>query len=371
MLRKNNNRGNGARPRLVVRAIAVAALLGLAAGLAHAGSDGRKGTAGAAELQIPVGARGVALGSAVAADVDGAEAMFYNPAGMSGLGATDVLFSHTQYFADMRMNFAGVATKAGGLGVIGLSAKVLSVGDIVVTTEQAPDGTGEILTPTFSVLGLSWAKAFTDRVNFGATMNYVNENIANNTANGVAFDFGVQYSTDWNGFKLGMAIKNIGTSMRFSGPGFEILTRDPAADPNAGNRGWSISSSSFEMPSYFTLASCYDVARTPQQKLTLVAAFQNNNFSGDNVRGGLEWTYRDLVMLRGSYFGTFNGTIDQRTGDETFKFEAGDDLYEGVALGAGLQTRVGDAAKLGVDVSWRPLRQGFDDILDVGVHMHF
>lgn len=371
MIRRNNNHESGFAPRLVVLAMTAVALLGFTADFAHAGSDGRKGTAGASELMIPVGARGAALGSAVAGDVDGVEAMYYNPAGIAGLGATDVLFTHTQYFADMKLNYAGIASKVGGMGVIGIGAKVLSVGDIIVTTEQAPDGTGEILQPTFTVMNLTWGKAFTDRVNFGATMNYVSENVANNTANGVAFDFGVQYATDWHGFKLGMAMKNVGTSMKFSGPGFEILARDPGADPNAGNRGWSISASSFEMPSYFSLASSYDVVHNGQQKFTALAAFQNNNFSGDQLRGGLEWSYRDMLMLRGSYFGTFNGTIDQATGDETFKFEAGDDLYDGVALGAGLQTKVGDGAKLAIDLSWRPVKQNFDDIIDLGVHMHF
>lgn len=371
MIRMNNHQGRWGMPRFVVRAIAVAALLGVAAGVAYAGSDGRKGTAGASELQIPIGARGTALGGAIASDVDGVEAIFYNPAGLASLGATDAMFSHTQYFADMNMNFAGIATKAGGLGVVGLSAKVLSVGDVVVTTEAAPDGTGEILQPTFAVLGATWAKAFTDRVNFGMNVNYVNENIADNTASGVAFDFGVQYATDWHGFKLGMAIKNIGTSMKFTGPGFEILTRDPGADPNAGNRGLSFSSSAFEMPSFFTLASCYDIVHTGQQKFTALAAFQNNNFSGDNLRGGLEWTYRDMLMLRGSYFGTFNGTIDQATGDETFKFDGGDDLYEGVALGLGVQTKLGDAGKLGFDLSWRPVKENFDDVIEMGLHMHF
>ena len=123
-----------------------------------------------------------------------------------------------------------------------MAAKILSVGDVVVTTEQAPDGTGEILDPTFTVMGFSWGKPFTDRVNFGATINYVHEDVANNIANGVAFDFGVQYATDWHGLRFGMAAKNIGSTMSFSGPGFELLTRDPSADPNAGNRGLSFSS---------------------------------------------------------------------------------------------------------------------------------
>jgi hypothetical protein len=342
----------------------------VAASGAYAGSDGRKGTAGASELQIPIGPRSTALGGAVASDVTGIEAMYWNPAGLGATPGTEVMFAHTAYFADMKVNYAGVATKAGGFGTIGVSAKILSVGDVIVTTEQAPDGTGEILHPTFSVLGVSWGRAFTDRVNFGATVNYVHEDVANNTANGVAFDFGVQYVTEWHGFRFGMAAKNIGTSMEFSGPGFEISGRDPSSDPNAGNRILSFSSSAFEMPSFLVLSSSANLMRTDIYRLTVLGAFQNNNFSGDQIRGGLEWMYRDLFALRGSYFGTFNGTIDA-TGDETIKFDAGDDLYSGFALGAGVGTRFGDTGHVGVDVAWRPVRDQFDDVVELALKLDF
>jgi hypothetical protein len=370
MLRMKDRIRSGADSRLLVLAlVAVAAFA--AAPQARAGSDGRKGTAGASELQIPVGPRSTALGGAVAADVTGIEAMFWNPAGLAATSGTEALFSHTSYFADMKVNYAGVATKAGNFGTIGLSAKILSVGDVIVTTEQAPDGTGEILDPTFSVMGLSWGKPFTDRVNFGMTANYVHEDVANNVASGVGFDFGVQYATDWHGLRFGMAVKNIGSSMSYSGPGFEILTRDPAADPNAGNRTVAFSSADFEMPSYLILSSSAVVTKTSVSKLMAVGAFQNNNFSGDQVRGGLEWSYKELVSVRGSYFGTFNGTTDLATGDETFKFDSGDDLYQGFAVGAGLSTRFGDAGRMGVDLAWRPVKEQFDDVIEFGIRMTF
>lgn len=361
--------GRFARPALC--AVALAALLAGVTAVAHAGSDGRKGTAGASELLIPVGPRGSALGDAVVGDASGIEAAFYNPAGLAASSGTEVAFSHTQYFAGMKLNYAAGAMPVGAFGSIGVSAKVLSLGDVLVTTEAAPDGTGEILNPTFSVLGLTWAKSFTDRVNFGGTVTYVNENVANTVANGVAFDFGVQYATGYHGLKFGMAVKNIGTQMHFSGPGLEIFTRDPSADPNAGSRGLSFSSAGFEMPSYFTVASSYDVKRDAHQRLTVMAAYQNNNFNGDNLRSGAEWSYKDMFMLRGSVFGTFQGTTDPITSEETFKFSSGDDLYSGYALGAGFQTKMGEQGHVGVDVAWRPVRNFFDDIVELGVRMTF
>ena len=361
---------SGAVTRLAIVLWIALAVMGMTT-MAYAGSDGRRGTAGASELLIPVGPRGSALGGTIVADVLGIESMYWNPAGLGGSAGTEVLVTHTQYFADMKLNYAGITTKAGGFGTLGLSVKILSVGDVIVTTEQAPDGTGEILHPTFSTIGMAWGRSFTDRVNFGAIANWVHEDVANNIADGLAFDFGVQYDADWRGLRLGMVLRNMGTSMEFSGPGFETSGRDPNADPNAGPRTVSFSSDAFEMPSHLVLSASSALMSSNQQKLLALAAFQSNNFSGDQIRGGLEWGYREMATVRASYFGTFTGTIDPSSGEETVAFEGGDDLQEGLALGAGFKTRFGDAGKMGVDLCWRPARTQFDDIIEFGLSLSF
>jgi len=356
--------------RFGMRALGLATLLALAVSSAWAGSDQRVGTSGAPELLIPVGPRASALGPSVTSDITGVEATYWNPAGLAGLQGAEALFSHTEYFADMKVNFAAVATPAGNLGVLGFSAKVLSVGEVVVTTEQAPDGTGEKFNPTYSVLGISWAKAFTDRVNFGLTVDLVNEHVQNMGANGVAFDFGVQYATGWRGLKLGMAMKNFGNSMSFSGDNLDVSVLPPGAEPTASNRILSFSSAAFEMPSFFTLAGSYDLARSAENSLQLKGAFQNNNFSGDNFCAAAEWNYRNVAALRGSWFGTLAGEIDPATGDESTSFSTGDDLYRGFAVGGGVTMRSG-TVKLGVDVAWRPVQEPFSDVYEAGVRLHF
>lgn len=346
------------------------ALLSALAGAAWAGNDGRKGTSGAHELSIPVGPRGSALGGSVVGDVDGVEAVYWNPAGLGSLEGTQALFSHTTYFADMKLNYAAVAARLGDFGVIGFNAKVLSIGDIIVTTEDAPEGTGEIISPTFTVLGVSLARQFTDRVMFGGTINLVNERILNTTASGVAFDLGVQYSTGWRGVKLGMAMKNFGTSMEFDGDDFETNLRPPDTDPTAANRTFRSSSASFEMPSYFTLAATYDVFAAPEMRLQAMGSFQNNNFFGDNLTGGLEWSYRNMFAVRGSYFASIINRTDPITGEDDGEVKGGDDIYSGLAFGAGAKVRTG-GTNLGIDVAYRPVRDFFDDTVEVGLRLTF
>lgn len=355
--------------RVIIRTLGLAALLALVATSAFAGSDERKGTSGAPELLIPVGARGSALGSAAVSDIVGAEALFWNPAGLAGQEGAEVIFTNTQYFADMKLNFFGVTGQAGSLGQFGVNVKALSVGDIFVTTEQSPDGTGEIVSPTFSVLGASWAKAFTDRVRFGATVNFVSEKILSMSATGLAADFGVQYDTGWKGLKFGMVMKNFGTSMHYDGDNLDVNVQSPGQEPSASNRTLRFSSSNFEMPSYFTLAATYNAWQRGPSRVQVLGSFQNNNFGGDSFTGGAEWTYRDMFALRGSWFGTVNTSTDL-LGDTSTSFDGGDDLYSGFAFGAGGKINAG-GTKIGVDVTVRPIRNYFDDTVEMGLRLKF
>jgi len=143
-----------------IRAMGMATiLLTVVGGAAWGGSDNRLGTNGALELRLPVDAREIAMAGADLGSVQGVQALFYNPAGVAESDSkTEVSFTHTNWIANMNINYVGVAQSIGGVGTLGLSAKVLSVGDIPFTSESAPDGNGEVFSPTFSTLGLTYAR---------------------------------------------------------------------------------------------------------------------------------------------------------------------------------------------------------------------
>jgi len=357
--------------RLRLLAIGLALFSCLAVTAAQA-ADERVGTGGALELRLPVGPRGSALGAPSVADVDNIEAIYWNPAGLGMIEHPQALFTHTSYIADMNLNFAAVAVKLGGFGALGLHAKVLDLGDVIQTTEDAPEGTGVIISPTFTTLGVSWGRRFTDRVLFGATVNYVDENIANVSARGVAFDLGVQYVTGWRGLRFGVSMKNVGPAMHFSGADFNQAFRPPDTDPTARTRVFSTTSSNFELPSFFSLAASYDLMNENDSKnrLAILGAFQNNNFVGNTFNGGLEYSYRDQFQVRGSYFGSVQSQTDFNTGASSSSLKGGDDLYNGLALGAGVKVPLG-GTRLGIDATWRAVREFFDDTLEIGARVEF
>ena len=342
-------------------AAALLALL-LVAGTAHAGSDERQGTSGANELRIPVGPRSTALGGTTVADAYGPEALYWNPAGLATMNETDVYFSHLSYIADMGVNYFAVTTKAGSFGNIGFSAKMLDVGDVFVTTEAAPEGTGEVLSPTFATFGLSYARQFTDRVRFGATAQFINETVREARARGVAFDFGFQYDTGYNGLAFGFVMKNFGTAMEFSGSDFEFNVPVPDAEPSASNRTVTSTSSSFEMPSYFQIGAGYDLinagsAASSNNHLRVLGTFSSMNFTPDEVRGGAEYSYKDMFALRAGY------------GSRVSNSDA--DVYNGFSFGAGLNLKIGSTSRLRFDYANRMVKEFFDDTNEFAVRLTF
>lgn len=296
---------------------------------ALAGSSDRMGTAGAQELRIPVGSRAVSLGGAVIADVSGAEAMYWNPAGMSAINKTEAVFSHMEYIADIKLNYFAAMTHLGGFGNLGISAKILSIGDIVYRTEDNPEGNGEIFSPTFSVIGLTYSRQLTDRVSFGATSMYINEKIRQEQASGLAFDFGFQYAPGWRGLRLGAVIKNLGPNMKFDGPGFESIVNQ--TNPNEPMKS---EPASFELPSCVNFGISYDIYNYQDNRLMAQGAFQSNNFSEDEYRFGAEYSFKDMFFLRGGY------TASNQT-----------DYIYGPTAGAGLKLKV-SGTDITVDYCW-------------------
>jgi len=267
---------------------------------AMAGGSERTGTAGAMELIIPTDARGAAMGGSVIADADGAEALFWNPAGAALIDGSELLASHREYIAGINLDHLAFVYNAGSFGVLGLSVKALTTGDEPVYTTQNPEGTGEVFSSSFVVVGASYARAVTDQVTFGLTGSFVTERIYRETANGIAFDMGFVYRPSLRNMTFGVVVKNYGPKMKFDGPDFDIPTdigQDGQNDPHNART----ESASFELPSFIQFGVAWDPLQTERHRVRVTGAFQSNNFSEDEFRLGSEWAMSDQFFVRGGY----------------------------------------------------------------------
>ncbi len=295
---------------------------------AFAGAGNRTGTGGASELLIPVGTRDIAMGGSTISTARGIEALFFNPAGAARMrNSASVYFSHMSYIADIGVDYGAASASFEGLGVISLSIKSLSIGDILETTTLSTDGTGETFTPQYFTVGLSYSRELSDRVAVGVTTNLISERIAEVTATGVAFNVGVVYDNlaSVNGLSLGIVVKNVGPQMKFDGPGLNRTAT--VSNLNRGPTLFKIDAAPFELPSTLEFGVGYKRSFEGDNSILLSGSFQNNNFSDDEYKVGAEYAYQDLIFVRG--------------GLNISAAESEPEYIYGPAFGVGLHTAVG------------------------------
>jgi opacity protein-like surface antigen len=305
-----------------------------------AGDASRKGTNGAEEVLIPVGARGIAVGGTFLANITGLESIYYNPAGLDVTPRTEAMFSYINYLADINVSYFAIGTSLGDFGSIALDLKSFNFGDIPITTLDFPDGTGQFFSPTFLTIGLTYSKVLTDRISIGANFKFITETIQNTNATGFAVDAGVQYRFT-EAFMFGVAIKNVGTNMAFSGGDLSQRAPIPGSTPGSTPGTYEIITEPFQIPSQFDLSVTYNLNINEQNNILFASAFTVNNSLDDQLAFGLEYGFVNSFFVRGGY-----GFYTQNTSQSIF----------GLTLGAGIDYNAGDVGII-FDYAYREIQE--------------
>lgn len=310
--------------------------------------ENRTGTNAASELLIPVGARYIGMGGASIASVEGIEAIYWNPAGLNRSShSANAMFSYMRHIADINVSFVAVSANFSGFGTLGFSIKSLDLGQINVTTEEAPDGNGATFNPQFTTVGLTYSRALSDRVHVGATMNVISETIDRVGASGIALDAGVQYNDlgKINGLNIGVTVKNIGPAMQYSGSG--LLRNSQPDDVDRGSTPLQVVTQKDELPTTLELGLAYSLPLGNNTKLQLASMYQDNNYQENVGKFGAELNLRNILFLRGGY------TLSPDTPNDA----VGDNAYiYGLTFGAGLHH---EFTGLGIDVNYAYRAQSF------------
>ena len=320
-----------------------------------AGTVRSQGTAGAAQLLIPVGTETVALSGTNVGTVAGIDALFTNVAGLarhnSGLQGT---VSTTSYVADIDVVYAGMVVAMGETGTFGVTLKSLDFGDIPKTTALSPEGDGQTFSPSFFTATAGFARAFSDRVNVGVAGKLVSETIEESTATGMALDVGVQYRFPNAPLTFGVAMKNVGNRMHYDGINLDQDMVPGESESGSGTESFRIVADNFALPTSLDLSASYELL----DNLSLSTVFTNHSYQTNTLALGAKY------MLGSSWFGAAStmtvGDDEQPSGVSDADWEEWSGSFWGLSLGAGVSVPVGDYV-MHVSYAMRTANEYFDD----------
>lgn len=201
-------------------AAALATVLALAAGSGALGAQGGLSTEGALFLLVPVGARTVGGGQAIAAAESGAESLWGNPAGIARMTSRELSLHHSQTVVATGEVLAFVYP-AGKAGVVAFGAQLYDYGAQEFTDQV---GTVGQLLPRSVVAAVTYAATMGRHLRAGVTYKVVQSRLDctgpcgsistfNASTNGL--DAGVQYATlRADSLTMGLVIRQLGLKLQ-------------------------------------------------------------------------------------------------------------------------------------------------------------
>jgi len=315
--------------------LAAAWIGGPAAGTADAQIISKTGTTSAQFLNIPVGARGSALGGAVTGSTFDATSMYWNPAGLAGIETRQVMIEHSEWFADLRHNYVGAVLPIRGAGVVGLHVISLSMDDMEETTFEEQDGTGRMFGAGNYAVGLSYAQYLMENFAIGGTIKYVHERIWHSSAGGFAVDFGTTYVTPFDGVRFGVRIANFGQKMNIDGKDLDTtVDLEPGSAGNNNQIGARLATEEFDLPLMLQVGLAWDGYQSRNLRATLMADGVSPSDANQSVNLGVELAFfEELLAVQAGLPELLLGS------DRMFEFALGGQVHyvldNGLALNLG------------------------------------
>jgi hypothetical protein len=213
-------------------------------------------------LSVISDARGAAMANAMTSLQVGSSALFFNPAGMSGMESfVDISASNNKWIADINHYTVGIAINPakGDYGVIGLSLQYVDYGNIIETRVSGDptnlkgyDDVG-LFKLNALALGVGYAKSISDQFSVGGQIRWARQDLgssfipnevahiqvldsaglptgayvdstrnASNRLTPLVFDFGTQFKTGIKSLVFGMSIRNFSQEIQYVYEQFQL-----------------------------------------------------------------------------------------------------------------------------------------------------
>jgi hypothetical protein len=254
-------------------------------------------------LSVPADARSAAMAEAVTSLEMNSRSVFYNPSCMGFMEKmSDISLSRNTWIAGIVHNNLSLSFNpfGGRWGSVGFTYRGINYGEIQGTAVCSSDPDGyiltEIITPTASSIGLSYAKRLNDRfavggqisrahMDFGEMVISASETGDSTTtvsyaSSPIALDFGTIYKMGIESLQFGMSVRNFSGEVKYENEGFQL-------------------------PLAFTLGISADVFDfTPLKKThSLLVSIDATHYRErpEQIKVGLEYILMDFLALRGGF----------------------------------------------------------------------
>lgn len=290
-------------------------------------------------LKVMPSARATALGEAYTVWATGAEAIFWNPAGLAALDNMEFSTTYIDWLFDAQQGAFSYALSIRGFGAVGVQFQYIDYGAFEETTNARPyisdpnnpGLTGRTFSPFSFLVGLSYARYMTDKFSVGLSMKYAYESLFDGQkvtaqvrqgvfdevetwASGLLFDFGIRYNTGYRSIYIGSSVQNFGADVKYAKESNRVplLFRFGIGANIIGPEGLLKSGNKDNQ-----LSMAYDI-------------FHPNDYA-QQMHVGAEYEFAGSLALRGGY---------------KFNYD-----FDGLTLGAGIKYAI-EGIRLSVDYSY-------------------
>jgi hypothetical protein len=270
------------------------------------------GTAGAQFLKIPVGPRAAAMAGAYVSNANDASALFWNPAGIAAVKGNELFASYTAWWAGMSVSQAAFVHSSEDIGSFGISMNLFTMGDMEVTTESEPEGTGQKFNAQDLMLGASFARRLTEDFSVGITVKLVSQRIWNESATGMAFDVGTQYRIGFRDLTIGMSMSNFGADMKYDGRDLAVKYDSDTQNPNNRLAPARLGTEDYPLPLFFQVGVSMSPYVSDDLSVMVATDVAHPNDNKERVNVGVEVSFLKQFYLRGGYrfgYDTERGTV--------------------------------------------------------------
>ncbi len=284
-VRKNN--------RIIV--LLLLTLIAITAISSPAKAAGSGGETAADFLLIALGARAAGMGGAYSSIANGAQANYWNPAGLPFVEKGEISLGHYDWLQDISMENGSIAYRLNEKTSLGFSVTYLNYGSIEGFDESGIS-TGQLSAYDLAV-SASVGKKVIDNLSFGLTAKLINQKLDNVSGNGFALDLGAKYLYD--NYSVGLVFANLGDKLSFGSTEENLPT-----STRLGISGLFLQNS---------LLAAVDFTDYNLINQVKVVDFDNKTGGVLVVKNGFEYSHNGNYFLRSGY-NLYSGNDNQSTG---------------------------------------------------------